>query len=72
MDEMRIQTNFVKGIISKAIGKAIRDSLGCDISIQLNDLYVNHDKGMTRGDLNLRVSLEDEQLSKLVEKLGLF
>ncbi len=72
MDEMRIQSKFFKRIINKAIKKAVLNALGCDMNIQLNDLYVNHDNTMTTADLNIRVSLNDEQLTKLVGKAGIF
>lgn len=72
MDEMRIQSKFFKRIINKAIKKAVLNALGCDMNVQLNDLYINHDNTMTTADLNIRVSLNDEQLAKLVEKAGIF
>ena len=72
MDEMRIQSKFFKRIINKAIKKAVLNALGCDMNVQLNDLYVNHDNTMTTADLNIRVSLNDEQLTKLVGKAGIF
>lgn len=65
MDEMRIQTNFMKSLIAKAIGKAIREKLGVNLNVTLNDIYVcNDDKG-AHVTLNVKADMNHDDLAKI-------
>lgn len=71
MDEMKIVSGFTKGIISKIIQMVLRKKIGCDASIQLNDLNATVNDGKTHIHLDLDVELEKDQLLKLLKNIGL-
>lgn len=69
MDEMRIQTGFMKNLIAKAIGKVLREKLGVNLSITLNDIYVcNDDKG-AHVNLNIKADMSHDDLAKITSTI---
>lgn len=37
MDEMKIQSKFMTGLVSRIVKKVLRTKLGCEVDIQLNE-----------------------------------
>lgn len=68
-DIMRIQTDFFKGIISKAVQKAVLNSLGCSADIIVHDMFLSHSDQLTTINLNVGLNINDMELGELVKKL---
>lgn len=70
MDEMRISSNFTKGIISKIVGKVINEKLGVNTSIGFaSPIELTIDDNSARIHLDLSVSVPKEDLLKLIKDL---
>lgn len=69
MDEMRIVTPFLKGIIAKILTKLISDKLSLDTSLKINDLQVTHngETGQIEFQVNLGGSLSGKQLKEFLD-----
>ena len=66
MDEMNIVSKFMTGIVSKIIIKILKDKLGCDISIQLNEIKVKIDDGQAHIRLNAEADIDKSELIRIV------
>ena len=71
MDEMRISTKLMRGLIAKIVKKMIRKKVGYDIDIRLNDLIVVHDDTKAHVHLNVDAELDRTELAKILETIGL-
>lgn len=69
MDEMKIQSDWTKAIITKIIGKLIKSKLGVDPKINLGDIYVSI--GETNAEIAFAgsVTVEKSELYGLIKKL---
>lgn len=71
VDEVKIRTRFLRGIIGKIVEKIVRDKLGKQIEFSLKDLDVEIGE---KAEVHLEVSVKmsKEELWDLVkEKIGL-
>lgn len=71
MDEMRIESRFMTGIISKLVTLAIRKKFGYDIKLNLNEVNASVIGGKTRVHLDLDAELDTEELTKILKSIGL-
>lgn len=69
---MHIQSEFLRRLVSTAVGKAIKKQ-GIDAAVQLNDLRVNYtDKTKTvRVHLDIDAEMTRDELTILLCKAGL-
>ena len=67
MDELRISTKFMRGIVSKLLSKMLYKKLGYKIDIQLNDINVKVDEGVTRIHLNADAEMENNEFKKFLK-----
>ena len=63
MDELMIRSKFVKGIISSLIRKKVKESLGFDCEIELQDISLVIKDGKAK--LDFGCSLETDQMNIL-------
>lgn len=70
MDEMKIESKFMTGIVSKIAKKVVRNKLGCDMDIQLNGLRTMIIDEKTHVHLDLDIELTKEELNKLLKSIG--
>lgn len=70
MDEMKIESKFMTGIVSKIAKKVVRNKLGCDMDIQLNGLRTTIIDEKTHVHLDLDIELTKEELNKLLKSIG--
>jgi len=70
MDEMRIESKFTTGIISKLIGMSVRRKLGFNVDIQLNEVRTTVIDGKTHVHLDVDAELSKEELNKLLKSIG--
>jgi len=71
MDEMKIESKFTTGIVSKLIGMAVRKKLGCNLEIQLNTVRTTVIDGKTHVHLDVDAELSKEELNRLLKSIGL-
>lgn len=71
MDEMNIVSEFTTSIISKIIKRQLRKKLGCDISIQLNEMRVSVIDGKALVHLDATAQIEKDELVKALKSIGL-
>ena len=71
MDEMKIRTSFMKGIISKVVSNIVKKKLGKDVRVVLKDLEVEMDD-RARIHLSFDAEMPKHDLELLlVDKLNL-
>lgn len=71
MDELKIVSDFARGMLSKIIGVFLRKKTGCNIDIRVQDVRASivNDKAFVHLDLNAEMS--KEELKKLLKNIGL-
>lgn len=63
MDEMKIRTKFLKGLVSKVVGNVIKNKLGTDIELSLNDLQIEiGDSAHLHLDMDVKMRKHDLEL----------
>lgn len=70
MDEMRIESAFMRGVISKLFRAALKKKLDCNISIELYDFEASVEDGKMHIHLDADLDLEKEELMKLLKSIG--
>lgn len=72
MDEMKITSPFLTGIISKVIKKTIRKKSGYDIDIQIESFNVKFDNdGNATVHLSADGNLKKEELLNILKGVGM-
>lgn len=71
MDELKIGSGFLKGMISKLIKRAIKQKTGYEIDIQLNDFEATIIDGRAHVHLNVDAEMDKSQLLKINRTIGL-
>ncbi len=72
MDELKIRTDFMKGIISRVIRKILRKKLGEEISIIIDDIDLVVGNEVTRIHIDVKATAPNSVVKKLIfEKAGL-
>ena len=71
MDELKLQTKFMRGIVAKLISKAISKKFGCDISIQINELELENKDGKVHIHANLCGEAKTDDITTIVKSIGL-
>lgn len=69
MDEMKIKSAFMTGLISKVLKKMLKRKLGVDIDICLNEVVVSVVDGKTHAHIDADCELQKEQLLKLMKEM---
>ena len=73
MDELRLRlsTKFMRGIITNILSKIIRNKLGYDIDIQLNEIEIRTEGGKVRLHADVDAEVSNEEFMKIVKSVGL-
>lgn len=71
MDEMRITSAFLTGIISRVIKKTIKKKSGYDIDIQIKEFNVIFDDGNAAVHLEADGNLKKEELLNILKGAGI-
>ena len=71
MDEMKLESKFTTGIVSKIAERAVRKKLGYDVDIMLNQFRTTVVEEKTHVHLDLDLELSKEELNKLLGSIGL-
>lgn len=71
MDEMKISSKFLTGIVSKIIDKLVRKKLGVDVGVQINSVQATMQEGNTHLHLDVDADMKKEDLENLLKKAGI-
>ena len=67
MDEMKIQSAWTTGVISKVIRTILRKKIGYDIDIQINSIKVNIVDGKASIHIDTDAKIETNELMKIIK-----
>lgn len=71
MDEMRLESKFTTGLVSKIVRNAVHKKFGYDIGIRLNGLRTTVIDEKTHVHLDVDLELTKEELDKLLKSIRL-
>ena len=69
MDELKLRTKFLKGIVAKIISKAISKKFGCDINILIDELEIENKDGKVHIHANLRGEANTSDIATIIESI---
>lgn len=70
MDEMKIQSKLLRGIISQIISKNVKKKIGSDCDISINEFSFVNDGNKTMIKLNIVAGIETSKIPEILNKLG--
>lgn len=71
MDEMKINSKFLKNLIAKFVKREVKKQAGYEVDIQLNEFTATITDGMAHVHLNVDAELDKDELTKLLTAIGL-
>lgn len=71
MDELKIKSGFMRGIVSKLVAKAIHKKFGYKVDIQINDIDVVVTDGKARVHLNADGEIDSNEFKKFTKFIGM-
>ncbi len=71
MDEMKIESNFTTGLVSKLVEMVVRKKFGYDVDVTLNKFRTTVIEEKTHIHLDIELDLNKEELNKLMKSIGL-
>lgn len=73
MDELKLKlsSNFMRGIVTKIISKAIYKKYGYKVDIQLNDIVIRNEEGKVHLHADLDAEVKGEEFVHIVKSIGL-
>lgn len=71
MDEVKIQTNFMKTLLSKLIGKLISNKIGTRCDLNIKQIHVENNGEKTKLILELDVEVETSSLLPILKQFKL-
>ena len=70
MDEMKIESKFMRTVISKLASAMLGKKIGYNVDIQLNSLNVTIVEGKTHVHLDVAAELNKGELLKILKNIG--
>lgn len=70
MDEMKVQSKLLRGIISKIISKNVKKKIGSDCDISINEFSFVNDGNKTMVKLDIGIGIETYKIPEILSKLG--
>ena len=71
MDEMRIGSKFITGIISKLLVTVVKQKLGYNIDLKLNAVNATVGDGKTHVHLDIDAEVSNEEIMRILSGVGL-
>ncbi len=68
-DEVIIKTDFMKGLISRLISKALKEKIGHDAEIQINELDITDRNEKFRAHLNVDAEISMKELEEILKSI---
>lgn len=69
MDEMKIQSKLMRGILSRIITKELKKKLGCDVNIRIRSLSAATIDNTTRIHVDVDGEINTEDLDTLISQV---
>ncbi len=60
---------FIKRIISRLLYNLVREKIGCEIDIKLNNIYVKSADNKNYVNINADLSFEEKEINNIIKKL---
>lgn len=70
MDEMKINSKFLRNLIAKFVKREVKKKSGYEVDIQLNEFTATVTDGTAHVHLNVDVELGKDELTKLLAVIG--
>ena len=67
MDELRITSSLMKGIVSKILETVLHKTLGYKAKIQVNDFKATHDGNKVIVHLNIDGEIDESEFKKILK-----
>lgn len=71
MDEMRIGSKFITGIISKLLVTVVKQKLGYNIDLELNAVNATVGDGKAHVHLDIDAEVSNEEIMRILSGVGL-
>lgn len=71
MDEMKINSKFMRTVVSKLIKMALKKKLGYEVDVKIEELNATVIDGKAHVHLNADAELEKNELTKILKTVGL-
>ena len=71
MDEMRIGSKFITGIISKLLVTVVKQKLGYNIDFKLNAVNATVGDGKAHAHLDIDAEVSNEEIMRILSGVGL-
>lgn len=71
MDEMKINSKFLKNLIAKFVKREVKKKIGYEVDFQLNVFTATVTDGTVHVHLNADAELGKDELTKLLTTIGL-
>lgn len=73
MDEMRITSKFMTGVISGILKRQVKKRTGYNVDIRLHDVHVNFgDDGKAHLKIDLEATMDGAELLSILKKFDLY
>lgn len=69
MDIMKIESKFMRNVISKIMSKLLKNKFKRDVKFQLNEFEATGKEGDTHIHLSLDIDLSREELSNIIKEI---
>ena len=71
MDDMKFESKFATGVASKLVKRGIANKFGYDVELCINHFRTTVIEGKTHVHLDLDAEMTQEELNKLLKRIGL-
>ena len=66
MDQMKIRTNLLRGIVSRLLSHKITEKMGYNINLDLKEMEVTHENDLVYGSVKIDF-YADDQIMNLID-----
>lgn len=71
MDEMKLTTKLMRGVVAKLISSIIKNKFGFDVKVDLAAFYITYDENTANIHLNASAQLDKDNLEYILMENGL-
>lgn len=68
VDELRIRSDILKGLISRIVKKSVRKKIGADVDLQIHYFDIVIKDGRVKIDMSLEAETDMGTITKLIDK----
>ncbi len=71
MDELKLSSKFMKGVISKIVKAMIKKNFGCDVNVSIEDFGITFADGKAHVHLNADAEMNGNEITKFLTTMGI-